>query len=99
MHGSGARCPHDCVWADTTTAHGRYSDRARWPAEFEREHIRSTSGERRERAQAVMKYAPKLKLTLHQQQQARRRKGAGPAVREIACSYRVSPNTISRLST
>ena len=67
-------------------------------AEFERELIRARTGEGRERAKARgVRMGRKPKLTLHQRQEALRRRDAGEAVREIARSYNVSHSTISRL--
>ena len=79
------------TWADTTTAHGRL-------AEFERELIRARTGEGRARAVARgVKLGRKPKLTLHQAREAVARRATGEPVREIARSYAVHHNTISRL--
>ncbi len=67
-------------------------------AEFERELIRSRTGEGRERAKArgvVMGRKPKL--TNHQRQEAIARREAGEGLVDIARSYNVSHSTISRL--
>ena len=87
------------TWADTTTPHGRLMLTVLGGlAEFERELIKSRTSEGRKRAkERGQKFGPKLKLTPFQQQQARERKAAGEAVREIARSYNVSASTISRL--
>jgi DNA invertase Pin-like site-specific DNA recombinase len=88
------------TWADTTTAHGRLILTVLGGlAEFERELIRARTGEGRERAKARgVKMGPKFKLTPHQQREAiKRRDRAGEPVREIARTYNVSHNTISRL--
>ena len=86
--------------ADTTTPHGRLMLTVLGGlAEFERELIRARTGEGRERAKARgVRMGRKPKLTLHQRQEALRRRNAGEAVREIARSYNVSHSTISRLS-
>jgi DNA invertase Pin-like site-specific DNA recombinase len=86
-------------WADTTTPHGRLMLTVLGGlAEFERDLIRSRTGEGRERAKARgVKMGRKPKLTLHQQREAIERKQAGEPVREIARSYNVHNSTISRL--
>ncbi len=67
-------------------------------AEFERELIRSRTGEGRARAKARgQSLGRKPKLTLHQLQEIRTRKLEGESVREIARSYNVHPSTISRV--
>jgi DNA invertase Pin-like site-specific DNA recombinase len=88
------------AWADTTTAHGRLMLTVLGGlAEFERDLIRTRTGEGRERAKARgVKLGRKPKLTEHQKREAiRRRDRDGEAVREIARSYNVSHSTISRL--
>jgi DNA invertase Pin-like site-specific DNA recombinase len=89
------------TWADTTTSHGRLMLTVLGGlAEFERDLIRTRTGEGRERAKARgVKMGRKPKLTPHQRQEALRRKESGEAVREIARSYNVHNSTISRLST
>jgi DNA invertase Pin-like site-specific DNA recombinase len=96
--GAGFRSLAD-AWADTTTAHGRLMLTVLGGlAEFERELIKSRTGEGRARAKArgVHMGAP-FKLTHHQRLEALGRKAQGEAVREIARSYNVSAATISRL--
>ena len=67
-------------------------------AEFERDLIRARTGEGRARAVARgVKMGHKPKLTPHQVKEVLRRKADGEAVREIARSYNVHNNTISRL--
>ena len=67
-------------------------------AEFERELIRSRTGEGRERAKARgVRFGRKPKLTSHQQREALSRRRGGEPVVEIARSYNVSHSTISRL--
>jgi DNA invertase Pin-like site-specific DNA recombinase len=89
------------TWADTTTSHGRLMLTVLGGlAEFERDLIRSRTGEGRARAKARgVKMGRKPKLTAHQRAEAIRRKEGGEAVREIARSYNVHNSTISRLST
>ena len=96
--GAGFRSLSDS-WADTTTPHGRLMLTVLGGlAEFERELIRARTGEGRERAKARgVRMGRKPKLTLHQRQEALRRRDAGEAVREIARSYNVSHSTISKL--
>jgi DNA invertase Pin-like site-specific DNA recombinase len=71
-------------------------------AEFERDLIRTRTGEGRERAKARgggVKLGRKPKLTEHQKREAiHRRDVDGETVREIARSYNVSHSTISRLT-
>lgn len=96
--GAGFRSLAD-TWADTGSAHGRLMLTVLGGlAEFERELIRARTTEGRARAKArgqAMGRRPKL--TPHQQTEAKARKAAGEAVREIAKSYNVSAATISRL--
>ncbi|KPH77369.1 recombinase family protein [Bosea vaviloviae] len=87
-------------WADTTTAHGRLMLTVLGGlAEFERELIRSRTGEGRARAKARgVKLGRRFKLTPHQREEAARRRDAGEeSMTEIARSYNVSHSTISRL--
>src|SRR5712672_1520615 len=97
--GAGFKSLRD-TWADTTTAHGRLMLTVLGGlAEFERELIRTRTGEGRERAKArgvVMGRKPKL--THHQRQEAVARREAGESLMEIARTYNVSHSTISRLS-
>jgi DNA invertase Pin-like site-specific DNA recombinase len=66
--------------------------------EFERHLILARTTERRKRAQARgVRFGRKLKLTVHQQQEALARRAAGEALVDIARSYNVSHSTISRL--
>src|SRR5271166_6343489 len=89
------------AWADTTTSHGRLMLTVLGGlAEFERDLIRTRTGEGRERAKARgVRMGRKPKLTPHQRQEILRRKDNGEAVREIARSYNVHNSTISRLGT
>jgi DNA invertase Pin-like site-specific DNA recombinase len=96
--GAGFKSLRD-TWADTTTPHGRLMLTVLGGlAEFERELIRSRTGEGRERAKArgvVMGRKPKL--SVYQRREAIRRREAGDALVDIARSYKVSHSTISRL--
>jgi DNA invertase Pin-like site-specific DNA recombinase len=97
--GAGFRSLRDS-WADTTTPHGRLMLTVLGGlAEFERELIRSRTGEGRQRAKArgvVMGRRPKL--TPHQRAEALARRDAGETLVDIARSYDVSHSTISRLA-
>jgi DNA invertase Pin-like site-specific DNA recombinase len=67
-------------------------------AEFERELIKIRTTEGRERAKrAGIKMGRKPLLNAHQVAEIRNRKANGESVRFLARSYRVSPNTISRV--
>jgi DNA invertase Pin-like site-specific DNA recombinase len=87
-------------WADTTTPHGRLMLTVLGGlAEFERHLILARTSEGRARAQARgVRFGRKLKLTVHQQQEALARRAAGEALVDIARSYAVSHSTISRLA-
>jgi DNA invertase Pin-like site-specific DNA recombinase len=97
--GSGFKSLRD-AWADTTTAHGRLMLTVLGGlAEFERELIRTRTGEGRERAKArgvILGRRPKL--TGHQRREAIARREAGEVLTDIARTYNVSHSTISRLS-
>lgn len=87
-------------WADTTTPHGRLMVTVLGGlAEFERELIRTRTGEGRERAKARgVKMGRAPKLTLHQKREALERREKGDeTLADIARSYNVSHSTISRL--
>jgi DNA invertase Pin-like site-specific DNA recombinase len=88
------------AWADTTTPHGRLMLTVLGGlAEFERHLILARTSEGRARAQARgVRFGRKLKLTVHQQQEALARRAAGEPLVEIARSYAVSHSTISRLA-
>src|SRR3954468_24524780 len=96
--GAGFKSLRD-TWADTTTAHGRLMLTVLGGlAEFERELIRTRTGEGRERAKARgVVLGRKPKLTMHQQTEAIKRRAAGEVLTDIARSYDVSHSTISRL--
>jgi DNA invertase Pin-like site-specific DNA recombinase len=97
--GAGFKSLRD-TWADTTTAHGRLMLTGLGGlAEFERELIRTRTGEGRERAKARgVILGRKPKLTGHQRREAIARREAGEVLTYIARSYNVSHSTISRLS-
>jgi DNA invertase Pin-like site-specific DNA recombinase len=70
-----------------------------WVTQFERDLIRSRTGEGRARAKARgVKMGRKPKLTPHQRAEAIRRRDDGEAVREIARTFDVHHSTISRLA-
>src|SRR3981081_775129 len=96
--GAGFKSLRD-AWADTTTAHGRLMLTVLGGlAEFERELIRTRTGEGRERAKASgVILGRKPKLTGHQRREAIARREAGEVLTEIARSYNVSHSTISSL--
>ena len=96
--GAGFRSLRDS-WADTTTPQGRLMVTVlAGIAEFERELIRTRTGEGRERAKARgVRLGRKPKLTPHQRTEALARRDAGEPLVEIARSYAVAHSTISRL--
>ena len=96
--GAGFRSLGD-TWADTTTAHGRLMLTVLGGlAEFERDLIRTRTGEGRARAKANgVKMGEKPKLTPFQQREARKRLAAGEGPRTIGRSYGVHRSTIERL--
>jgi DNA invertase Pin-like site-specific DNA recombinase len=97
--GAGFRSLAD-TWADTTTPHGRLMlTFLGGLAEFERELIKARMGEGRARAKArgVRLGRPPL-LASHQRREALQRRENGETVREIARTYNVSAQTISRLT-
>jgi DNA invertase Pin-like site-specific DNA recombinase len=87
------------AWADTTSAHSRLMLTVLGGlAEFERELIRTRTGEGRARAKARgVRMGRPPKLTSHQVKEALRRRDAGEPMRDIARTYNVSHSTISRL--
>ena len=89
------------TWADTTTAHGRLMLTVLGGlAEFERDLIRTRTGEGRARAVARgQKMGRPPKLTPHQRREAtKRRERGGESLADIGRSYNVSGATISRLA-
>jgi DNA invertase Pin-like site-specific DNA recombinase len=89
------------AWADTTTSHGRLMLTVLGGlAEFERDLIRTRTGEGRARAVARgVKMGRKPKMTPRQIKEALRRREAGEPMRDIAKDFNVSHSTISRLAT
>ena len=88
------------TWADTTTAHGRLMVTILGGlAEFERDLIRTRTGEGRARAKARgQSLGRPFKLTLHQKAEAIQRRDTGEeTLADIGRSYNVSGATISRL--
>jgi DNA invertase Pin-like site-specific DNA recombinase len=87
------------TWADTTAPHGRLMLTVLGGlAEFEREPIRSRTGEGRKRAMARgVRFGRPPKLTQHQRQEAVARLEAGETQTDIARSYNVDATTIGRL--
>ena len=88
------------AWADTTTAHGRLMLTVLGGlAEFERDLIRTRTGEGRARAVARgQRMGRPPKLTPHQRREAiKRRDRGGESLADIGRSYNVSGATISRL--
>jgi DNA invertase Pin-like site-specific DNA recombinase len=89
------------TWADTTTSHGRLMLTVLGGlAEFERDLIRTRTGEGRARAVARgLKMGRPPKLTPHQRQEVIKRRDQGEeTLADIGRSYNVSSATISRLS-
>ena len=89
------------TWADTTTSHGRLMLTVLGGlAEFERDLIRTRTGEGRARAVARgQRMGRPHKLTPHQQREAIKRRDDGKeSLTEIGRSYNVSAATISRLT-
>src|SRR6201990_2081386 len=96
--GAGFKSLRD-TWAETTTAHGRLMLTVLGGlAEFERELIRTRTGEGRKRAIARgVKMGRPPKMAPHQIKEALRRREAGEPHRDNARTYNVSHSTISRL--
>jgi DNA invertase Pin-like site-specific DNA recombinase len=89
------------TWADTTTSHGRLMLTVLGGlAEFERDLIRTRTGEGRARAVARgQRMGRPPKLTPHQQKEAINRRDEGDeSLADIGRSYNVSAATISRLT-
>jgi DNA invertase Pin-like site-specific DNA recombinase len=88
------------AWANTTTSHGRLMLTVLGGlAEFERDLIRTRTGEGRARAVARgQRMGRPPKLTPHQQKEAIKRRDQGDeSLADIGRSYNVSAATISRL--
>ena len=83
------------AWADTTSAHGRLMLTVLGGfAEFERELIRTRTGEGRARAKARgVKMGRPPKMTAHQIKEVLHRRDAGESMRDIARTYNVSHST------
>lgn len=96
--GAGFRSLGD-GWADTSTSHGRLLLTVLGGlAEFERDLIRTRTGEGRARAKdRGVKLGRPPKLTPHQVREAIARRDNGEALTDIARTYNVSHSTISRL--
>jgi len=95
--GAGFRSIGD-AWADTTTPHGRLMVTVLGGlAEFERALILARTTEGRTRQGQGVRFGRKLKLTVHQRQEAIARRAAGEALADIGRSFNVSHSTISRL--
>jgi DNA invertase Pin-like site-specific DNA recombinase len=96
--GAGFRSLKD-VWADTTTPHGRLMLTVLGGlAEFERELIRSRTGEGRQRAkERGVRFGRPPKLNPHQRQEALARLTAGETHADVARTYGVDATTIGRL--
>lgn len=86
-------------WADTTTAHGRLMLTVLGGlAEFERELIKTHTGEGRKRAIARGVHMGRPPALNHdQRREALARREAGETLTDIARTYNVSHTTISRL--
>jgi DNA invertase Pin-like site-specific DNA recombinase len=97
--GVGFRSLKD-AWCDTTSAHGRLMLTVLGGlAEFERELIRSRTGEGRKRAMdRGVRFGRPSKLNAHQRAEALARLAAGETMADIARSYAVDPTTIGRLA-
>ena len=87
------------AWADTTTSHGRLMLTVLGGlAEFERDLIRSRTGEGRARAKARgVKMGRKPKLTPHQRAEAISRKTMAKPCAKLRKTFNVHHSTISRL--
>jgi DNA invertase Pin-like site-specific DNA recombinase len=97
--GAGFRSLKD-TWADTTTPHGKLMVTVLGGlAEFERELIRTRTGEGRARAKARgVRFGRPRKLTAHQRQEALQRLAAGETQADVARTFNLSSATISRLA-
>src|SRR6476660_3508011 len=98
--GAGFRSLKD-TWADTTTPHGRLMLTILGGlAEFERELIRSRTGEGRKRAKdRGVRFGRPPKMTAHQRQEAIARLANGETQADVARSYNVGATTIGRLQS
>lgn len=98
-HGAAFRSLSD-TWADTTTPHGRLMLTVLGGlAEFERELIKTRTGEGRARAQARgVKFGRKSVLTADQRAYIAKLRAEGESVRQIARIIGVSKATIGRVA-
>lgn len=96
--GAGFRSLKD-AWADTARPHGRLMLTVLGGlAEFERDLIRSRTGEGRQRAkERGVRFGRPRKLAAHQRQEALARLAAGETHADIARTYGVDATTIGRL--
>jgi DNA invertase Pin-like site-specific DNA recombinase len=96
--GAGFRSLAD-TWADTTTAHGRLMLTILGGlAEFERELIKSRTGEGRKRAKAAgVKFGRPPVLSEAQRNEVRARRSAGETLASIAQSYGLHATSVGRL--
>jgi DNA invertase Pin-like site-specific DNA recombinase len=96
--GAGFKSLKD-TWADTTTPHGRLMLTVLGGlAEFERELIRSRTGEGRARAKdRGVRFGRPRKMTPLQRQEAIQRLAAGETQADVARTYNVDATTIGRL--
>src|SRR5256886_16729538 len=96
-HEAGFRSLRD-AWADTTTPHGRLMLAVLGGlAEFERELIRTRTGEGRKRAQGRgVRFGRPCKLTPYQRQEALQRLAAGETQTDVARTYGLSVSTNRR---
>lgn len=97
--GAGFRSLAD-TWADTTTPHGRLMLTVLGGiSEFERELIKSRTGDGRQRAKARgVKFGRPRKLSEAQRDEARARVCAGETKSSIARSFNVHPAMVGRLA-
>jgi DNA invertase Pin-like site-specific DNA recombinase len=88
------------AWADTTTAHGRLMLTVlAGLAEFERELIRSRTGDGRVRARARgVRFGRPPRLNPHQRQEALQRLRNGDSQSDVARTYAVDKSVICRLA-
>jgi DNA invertase Pin-like site-specific DNA recombinase len=87
------------AWCDTTSAHGRLLLTVLGGlAEFEASLIKERTSEGRKRAKdRGVRFGHKPILSPFQAAEARRRRGDGEALADIARTFNVSASTISRL--
>ena len=95
--GAGFRSLAD-VWADTTSAHGRLMLTILGGlAEFERELIKSRTGDGRARAKARgVKFGRPPKLSAEQRHEIRERRRNGQTLAAIAAEFAMHPTSVGR---